>query len=882
MPAQPRSPLPVLPAALADLADLALDVRWSWSHSSDALWETLAPELWEVTHNPWHILQTIARTRLERAAADPDFLRLLEAQVTARRETLQAKTWFEQAYPPATTALSEPAVLPAPGSPSGSASPLGPVAYFSMEFGLTEALPIYSGGLGILAGDFLKAASDLGVPIVGVGLLWQQGYFRQALNASGEQIEFFPYNDPGQLPLMPLRDTSGEWVTVSLEFPRQEVQLRIWEVRAGRVRLYLLDANDLINRPSDRGITSELYGGGPEARLRQEMVLGIGGWRLLRELGLAPEVCHLNEGHAALAVLERARDYMRDHEVTFEAALTATRAGNVFTTHTPVEAGFDRFSPQLVSEYLGAYAEGLGLGLERFLALGRCPEAWAGSEAAAEPFNMAYLAIRGSGAVNGVSRLHGDVSRGLFQCLFPRWPKHDIPVGHVTNGVHVPSWDSAEADALWTKACGKERWLGDLEGLGDSIRRVSDGELWSFREANRRRLVQSAREHVRRQGPVAGSLESLGSDSSCLCHPGVLTLGFARRFATYKRANLLLHDPARLERLLCGDDHKAQLILAGKAHPADAAGKAMIRQWTEFIARCNVRPHVIFLVDYDMGVAEDLVHGVDLWINTPRRPWEASGTSGMKILVNGGLNLSELDGWWAEAYAPEVGWALGDGLEHDSNPVWDAAEAEHLYDLLEKEIVPDFYDRDEQGIPRRWTARVRESMARLTPLFSTNRMMRDYLDGYYLPSATAYRKRTAPPGPGLPPCGLAADIEAWRSLLERHWGEIRFVDYRIETEAGTKGDMHTASVEVVLGPVPPGAVVVELYADPLEGGAPERHVLFTDVGLFGRGETSEPGTYRFKTVLPACRPAGDYTPRVVPWHADAAVPLECPLILWLH
>jgi starch phosphorylase len=861
MTAQPRYFLPTVPAALTGLVDLALDLRWSWSHSADTLWERLAPELWEVTGNPWHILQTIAQTRLEEAAADPEFLELLRHHLAARENVLKASSWFEQKY---------------------TGAPLGPVAYFSMEFGLSEALPIYSGGLGILAGDFLKAASDLGVPITGVGLLWQQGYFRQALSATGEQMEFFPFNDPGQLPITPLRDQGGEWVETVVSLPRRNLHLRVWEVRAGRARLYLLDANHLLNGPADRGITSELYGGGPETRLQQEMILGIGGWRVLRDLGISPEVCHLNEGHAALAVLERARCYMQEREVPFPVALTATRPGNVFTTHTPVEAGFDCFAPELVRKYLGSYADKLGIGLERLLALGR-GSGGMGSDPAEnndpvlpscspdEPFNMAYLAIRGSGAVNGVSRLHGEVSRGLFQPLFWRWPRAEVPVGHVTNGVHVPSWDSDEADLLWTKACGKGRWLGSVEHLGDSVRRIGDKELWAFRDANRRKLVAVAREHVGRQGAAAGSLESLATDLSCLCDPAVLTLGFARRFATYKRPNLLLHDPDRLERLLCGAKSRVQLVLAGKAHPADAAGKAMIKEWTDFISRCSARPHIIFLVDYDMGVAEHLVHGVDLWINTPRRPWEASGTSGMKVLVNGGLNLSELDGWWAEAYAPDVGWALGDGREHGSDPAWDAAEAEQLYDLLENEIIPEFYDRDKTGIPRRWIARVRESMARLAPQFSTNRMMKDYLDRYYLPAAAACRERATK--------GVAKDIADWRALLKRHWGDIAFGGYSVSTEARPEGPLHSFEVDVALGSVPSDAIRVEMYAEPVEGTSPERCVLAPD-----RTEPAEKtrpsGFSTYRGVLPAVRPATDYTPRVVPWHPSALVPLEAGHILW--
>jgi glycogen phosphorylase len=390
---------------------------------------------------------------------------------------------------------------------------------------------------------------------------------------------------------------------------------------------------------------------------------------------------------------------------------------------------------------------------------------------------------------------------------------------------------------------------------------------------------------VTQQGPVAGSLEALGADPSCLCDPAVLTLGFARRFATYKRANLLLHDPDRLERMLCGPNSKVQLILAGKAHPADTEGKAMIRQWTEFIGRCMVRPHIMFLVDYDMDIAQHLVHGVDVWINTPRRPWEACGTSGMKVLVNGGLNLSELDGWWAEAYDPAVGWALGDLMEHDSDPAWDAVEADRLYSLLENEIIPEFYDRDDLGIPRRWMARVRESMARLVPEFSSNRMMADYLDGYYLPGAASYRERVAPSGVKTTrasrPDDVATSIEAWRALLDEHWSDISFMDVAVSTSEGRDGSVHEFKVELQLGQIPPSAVLVEVYADPLPGVPPERHVLMTDVAGLKKRPGSPP-SYPFRAVIPAVRPVQDYTARVVPWHPSARVPLECSHILWFR
>lgn len=887
MMAQPRYTHPVVPPGLEGLVEMALDLRWSWSHSVDEVWERLDPELWEITHNPWHILQTVAQTRLERFAADPSFLQLVRHHVHERRKSLAAVPWFAKTYVNAPTEASDDG--------AGRTQVPDLIAYFSMEFGLSEALPIYSGGLGILAGDYLKTASDLGVPMVGVGLLWQQGYFRQGLNADGQQIEFFPFNDPGQLPLMPLRDDHGEWVTVAISFPRRTVRLRVWEVTAGRVKLYLLDANNPVNSPADRGLTAELYGGGAELRLQQEMILGIGGWRLLHELGLDPDICHLNEGHAAFAVLERARTFMQSRGVAFELALTATRAGNLFTTHTPVEAGFDRFPAALLSEYLGQYAAELGMGMEQLLALGRLPR-WDTTAAHAtedhdEPFNMAYLAIRGSGAVNGVSRLHGEVSRSLFQRLFPRRPAQEVPVGHVTNGVHVPSWDSPEADALWTRHCGKERWLDGVSDLGDKIRSISDEELWAFRDKNRRKLIQMARDHVERQGPVAGSLESMGVDVSCLCDPAILTLGFARRFTSYKRVNLLLHDADRLERILCAPESRVQLVLSGKAHPADTAGKAMIQQWTEFIRRCRVRPHILYLVDYDMGIAEHLVQGVDVWINTPRRPWEASGTSGMKVLVNGGLNLSELDGWWAEGYSPEVGWALGDGQEHDHDAAWDAAEAEALYDLIESVIIPEFYERDERGIPRRWVARVRESMAQLAPHFSSNRMLDDYLQRYYLPLTASYRARVTVPSPGsdgavggtvttagdLP----AARVETWRRQVVEHWPELRFVDFRASVHEET-GDLHSYTLEVVLelGGLPHDGIRVELYADPIPGVAADGPEIHRFAPLTGPDDGHAGGHHVYTLSLSSTRPLADFTPRAVPWHPDALLPLEAEQILW--
>ncbi len=822
------------------LAELALDMRWSWNHYADELWRQFDAKLWGITQNPWVILQTVSRDQIQRMLADPAFRKKVDALVKARREAAEAPAWFQQNY---------------------QRTSLSCVAYFSMEFMLSEALPIYSGGLGNVAGDQLKAASDLGVPVIGVGLLYQQGYFRQVIDKDGAQQALFPYNDPGQLPIIPLRQANGEWLRVEIALPGYSVWLRAWEVRVGRAKLYLLDSNDAANFPAHRGITSELYGGGPELRLKQELTLGIGGWRLLEALGIQPEVCHLNEGHAAFAVLERARSFIKKTGQSFEVALAVTRAGNLFTSHTAVAAGFDRFAPDLIEQYLSGYAQKeLGLRLHELLALGR-----QNPNDSEEHFNMAYLAIRGSGAVNGVSRLHGKVSRRLFERLFPRWPEDEIPIRHVTNGVHMPSWDSAAADELWTTACGKDRWLGTTETLERDIRRVSDVELWQMRTNASQSLVVYARERLSQLLAASGSSDEAVETAKHLFDPNVLTLGFARRFATYKRPNLLLHDPERLTRLLTDARRPVQLIIAGKAHPDDQAGQAMIQEWTRFIRRPETRRHAIFLSDYDMLLTEHLVQGVDVWINTPRRPWEACGTSGMKVLVNGGINLSELDGWWAEAYTPEVGWALGDGQEHDADPSWDAAEAQALYELLEREVIPEFYTRDENGIPRAWVARMRESMARLTPRFSANRTVREYTEQHYLPAAAAYHNRAADKA------AVGRHSVDWRHALERKWAMLRFGDVKVESD----GAQHMFEAHVYLDELDPDMVQVELYADGVDGDGPVRQEMKRVRQLVGAANG-----YAYSARVAATRPAADFTARVIPCFAGVAVPLEAACILW--
>lgn len=826
-----------LPDPLSGLALLALDLRWSWNHGADDLWRAVDPELWDATANPWSILEAVADDRLMELARDTQFVARLEAQLAERDTHCNSPGWFSTHHGKALT---------------------GVVGYFSMEFGFSDALPIFAGGLGVLAADHLKTACDLDVPVVGVGLLYQQGYFRQSIDARGDQIEFYPYSDPTMLPLVPLRDADGRWVRVVVELPGRDLRLRVWRAAVGRRELFLLDSNDLLNAPGDRGITSELYGGGAEMRLQQEIVLGIGGWRLLEQLGLDCPVCHLNEGHAAFAILERARHFMRRSGCSFAVALRATRAGNLFTTHTPLSSGFDKFSPELFRPYFERYARDLGLDLDALLGLGRIDAA---NDAA--PFNMACLAIRGAGAVNAVSRLHREVSRNLFQPLFPRWPHSEVPVGHVTNGVHMPTWDSAAADALWTRACGKARWRGELDPLEAGLRKIDDESLWEFRQAGRRKLVSFLSDRLMRQRRRHGSGDVAAHELAAL-DPDILTIGFARRFSGYKRMDLLLHDPKRLIRLLTDRNRPVQLVLSGKAHPDDAAGKRMIREWQDFLRSAPIAGRAVFVEDYDMTIAGELTQGVDVWLNTPRRPYEASGTSGMKVLVNGGLNLSEIEGWWAEAYSSEVGWALGDGAVHDDDAAWDTKEANGLFRLLEREVVPCFYERDERGLPRAWIGRMRESMARLTTRFSSNRMLREYAQRYYVPLAQAVRRRDAK---------TAAELEQWHVELERNWGNIHFGNVTVTSTR----KHHHFEVQIYLHELSAEAINVELHADAVGDLGSERHVLERRASLSGAVNA-----HAFEGSIRATRPARHYTPRVIPAHELATVPLEAGMILWYH
>lgn len=823
------------------LHELAGDLSIHWTSANDGIWRSLDHELWRLTRNPTLVLNTVSASALRVQCQVPEFRVLVQAMMDGRQQAHSGPSWLQ-------------------GLPAAPA--LRSVAYFSMEYMLSEALPIYSGGLANVAGDQLKAASELGVPVTAVGILWQQGYFRQEIDSEGRQHALYPVNDAHEMAVEPLLDANGNRIRLTMHLRGLDIWIRGWQAKVGRTRLLLLDTNDPANPVPIRLTTGQLYGGDSEMRLRQELVLGIGGWRMLVAAGVQPDICHLNDGHAALAVLERARSYMQAHDVSFEVALVATRPGNLFTTHTPVAAGFDQFPPALIARYLGGYAEQeLGLPLSSLLALGRQHP-----QAQDEPFNLAYLAVRCAGAVNAVSSLHGQTSRYIFRGLFPRWPTAEVPVGHVTNGIHLPMWMSWRMRAALAPGAQPMDCLGDGDiDVPAAVAQVSDDWLWELRNQARTRLIVFARAHLARSWAAHGETPERIASAGHGLDPHRLTVGFARRFASYKRPNLLLSDPERLLRLLNDPKRPLQLLLAGKAHPADLEGQQMLQRWAAFIRRPETQGRVVFLQDYDVYLARHLVQGVDLWLNTPRRPWEASGTSGMKVLANGGLNLSQRDGWWAEACEGDVGWSIGDGEEHD--PSHDPVDAEQLYTLLEQEVVPAFYQRDAEGLPQAWLRRMRHSMSELVPRFTAERAVRDYTERYYLPGASAYLARATLDA------GHAARLAQVSEQLHQHWPQIRFGP--VQVDPGASG--HQVELSLETGAIAPEWLQVQMYADGIDG-QPARVLALEPVP---GGQAGAPTRYR--GTLPGDRPAEHYTARVIPSDAcGLAVPLELPLITWQH
>ena len=701
----PESPLGIhLPAAVADLLDIALNLRWAWDERSVDLFRRIDADVWERTeHNPILILQGASQERLQALAADPGYVSDVGVVADDLRRYMTEPRWYQSR-----------AGLP----PS--------IAYFSPEFAVTETLPIYSGGLGVLAGDHLKTASDLGVPITGVGLFYAQGYFRQSLDPSGWQQEHYPTNDPTRLPLTPALDAAGDPLFVSIDLAGVPVALRLWCAQVGRVPMWLLDSNVEQNGPDERSITDRLYRSEMEHRLRQEIVLGMGGYYALDALAALPEVYHLNEGHAGFVALERIRRLVVDDGLSFPEAIDAARPGLIFTTHTPVPAGIDMFSRDLMERYFSSFAHQCGIPFDQLMAIGQANpnDYWS-------PFNMAVMALRLAGAANGVSRLHGEVSRRMFSHLWPGAPVDEVPISYVTNGIHPLTWEGPDSRSFLDRHLGNGWNEGALpKEAWERLREVPDEEFWELRESTRSRLVRLVRERVRRQ-LVARGVEDVGWVDE-LFEPYALTLGFARRFAEYKRATLILTDLDRLQRIL--ESGPVQIVFAGKAHPRDDGGKELIRRVANLSNDPRFRTRVAFLEDYDIALAQQLFQGVDAWLNNPRRPLEACGTSGMKAAYNGAPNVSILDGWWDECHDHTNGWAIGGRDEYTDPWAQDEADARALYETLENGVMPSFYERDEAGIPRRWVARMKANFVTLGPFVGSGRMLRDYVDKLYAPA----------------------------------------------------------------------------------------------------------------------------------------------------
>ena len=849
---------PKMPPALQPLRDLAYNLRWAWNHDAIALFRRLDRDLWEAAdHNPVRLLGDVDQAQLEAAAADEGFLAHL-ARVYRDFTSYMAgeSTWFSRVHGMARAPL---------------------VAYFSAEFGVTDCLSIFAGGLGLLAGGHLKSASDLGIPLVGVGLLYQQGYFRQYLNESGWQQEAYEDNDFYNLPLRLERRPDGSALAVEVPCPGRHVVAQVWGAQVGRVPLYLLDTNVSGNlRPEDRDITDQLYGGDLEMRIKQELVLGVGGYRALEALGLEPSVYHMNEGHSAFLALERVRRLMERHGLSFAEAREAASAGLVFTTHTPVEAGHDYFPPELVDRYLGEYARSLGLSRRDFLALGRRNPADDG-----EPLCTTILALRLAAHSNGVSRLHGQVTRRMWQSIWPEVPEDEIPIGHVTNGVHFRSWISDEMDQLYDRYLGP-RWEEEPadETVWQGIERVPAEELWRTHERRRERLVAFARRRLRAQLEQRGAPQAEIEAADEVLDLDALTIGFARRFATYKRATLLLRDPERLARILNDPKRPVQVIFAGKAHPRDDAGKELIRQIVGLARQPTFRRRVVFLEDYGMTVARYLVQGADVWLNTPRRPLEASGTSGMKAAANGVLNLSTLDGWWDEAWSMAsarsvpIGWAIGRGEGYDDPEYQDQVEAEALYNLLERDVIPTFYDRGIDGLPRGWIARMKASIAALCHFYNSHRMVHEYTDRFYLPAAARYDRLTAD--------GMARvkALAGWRARVDGCWAGARVE----AVEAGPLTDLHVGSqvrvrAWVRLGALAPDDVAVQLYLGRVNASGAMVEAETVPMRLVG---PDRDGLALFETEAAICRRSGlhGFTVRLLPNHPDLTTPFVPGLITW--
>ena len=856
---------PSLPENLKDLYVVAGNLYWSWHYEIAELFRRMDYDLWkQCAHNPIRMLGMVSQARLEDLSRNEGFLYQLQQAREKLEETLNSPSWFDKIY-------AREGERPT-------------IAYFSAEFGMHECLPIYSGGLGILAGDHLKSASDLGVPLVAIGLLYQKGYFRQYLNTDGWQQEHYIDNDFHNMPLEMVRKESGHPLTINIQFPGRTVTAQVWKVMVGRTPLYLLDTNLPVNSTFDRTITQTLYGGDSEMRICQEIVLGIGGLKALYAMNLEPTVCHMNEGHAAFMALERVRRIRSRYNMTFEEAFEAAKASNVFTVHTPVAAGNDEFPVEMMDKYFGHYYGKLGLNREQFLALGRVHP-----DNPMEPFKMPVLAIRTSAYRNGVSQLHGEVSRKIWSGLWMELPTDEVPINAITNGVHAKTWLSAEINSLFERYLGA-RWSDEVvdKSIWHNIDQIPDEELWRIHQRCKERLVGFARARLKRQLQRRGAFHTELGWAEEVLDPEALTIGFARRFATYKRGNLLLREPARLIELLSNTETPVQFIFAGKAHPRDTAGKEIVRQLVHFASEHpEIRRRLVFLEDYDIDIARYMVQGVDVWLNNPRRPMEASGTSGMKAALNGVLNMSTLDGWWCEGYIPDGGWIIGAGEEYDDLAYQDQVESQAIYNLLEQEVVPLYFSQSKDRLPRRWIRRMKNTIKWCAPRFNTSRMVADYTRKFYTMADVKWRELTADDSVRI------RELAAWKNTARHAWSDLEISHVEAQARDGEVfthwnggnpelevGAEITVNAQIRLGRLTPNDVSVQIFHGTVDSAGRIETPQISEM-RFVEGSLDENKVASFTGLIP-CRTSGKhgFSLRILPRHKDLVEPYEQGMILW--
>ena len=840
--------IPKIPERLKPLEEMAKNLRFCWSIETIDLFRSVDQNLWEeFQHNPLAILGHLDEKRVQELLDDEGFLLEMDRTYEEFKRYVGERKAYDFGL----------------GTPIDFA-----IAYFSAEYGLTDCLPIYSGGLGVLAGDHLKSASDLRINMVGVGLLYQKGYFRQYLNADGWQLETYPDNDFHVLPVILERDEKGDFLTIDVPICNRNVKVRIWRIQVGRVPLFMLDTNTVENTEEDRDITSSLYGGNTEMRLKQEIVLGIGGVRALNRLGIQPSVFHMNEGHSAFTLIERIRILMEKHPLSFQEAQEAVFSSSVFTTHTPVPAGIDVFDRGLVSSIMGEYIRSLGIPMETFLAMGVEEIRGVG-----EPFNMAVMAIKGSARINGVSDLHRTVSRRMWNQIWPALPETDTPIEGITNGIHIPSWISSDMSSLLDRYLGR-RWAEDPDNIKvwERVNRIPDAELWRTHERRRERLVDFTRRKLEAHLIQRGATKTELHVAQEALNPSALTIGFARRFATYKRGDLILRDPNRLAKILNDPQRPVQIIFAGKAHPNDHPGKEVIKKIIHLAQQPEFRHRLVFIEDYDLNVARYLVQGADVWLNNPLRPLEACGTSGMKAAANGALNLSVLDGWWAEGYQPGLGWAIGAGEEYENPNDQDLIESQTIYNLLEKMIVPLFYERGRDNLPREWISMMKKSMQTLAARFNSHRMLQDYVHRFYIPSSLKSSQIQSNDFKGI------HEFTAWINHLRANWPQLQILDKRTDTRTGIQvGRFLEVEVSLYLGRLFPEDLAVEVYF-----GRVDSKANFLDRSTIPLRIFSQEGDKAiFKGDIP-CPEVGrfGFKIRALPSHPFLTNPSSLGLIMW--